>query len=336
MYLVKRNKIYHLFYNDLYGVQKSVSTRCRIKSEANKFAVAFLNDIKKNKIKIKIISYKEFEKFYENYAASRFTNSYQDFVKNTFRQFGKVIIPEIQLKDISKIDIENFIQWKLSKSGERIVNGYLRTLQGAFQRAVEFGYLESNVFVNVKKLKPQQNSPVFLTKDELNKIIDYEKDDQLKFLFKFAAYTGMRMGEIRFLKWGMIDLENNLIRVSNTNEFTTKSKKSRNIPIHLCLRKELSERQSFSDRYVFEQYGTVFTKNYISRKFKQVVIDLGMNDKIHFHSLRHTFASWLVQAGVSIYEVSKLLGHSDIKTTQIYAHLGMNNLSDAVNKLNAD
>ena len=54
---------------------------------------------------------------------------------------------------------------------------------------------------------------------------------------------------------------------------------------------------------------------------------------LHFHSLRHTFASWLVQEGVSLYEVQRLLGHSNISVTEIYAHLQPCQLHSAVNKL---
>lgn len=58
-----------------------------------------------------------------------------------------------------------------------------------------------------------------------------------------------------------------------------------------------------------------------------------LNFKLNLHSLRHTFASWLVQRGVSIYEVSKLLGHSDIKITEIYSHLRAEDLRTSVNQL---
>jgi site-specific recombinase XerD len=71
----------------------------------------------------------------------------------------------------------------------------------------------------------------------------------------------------------------------------------------------------------------------ISRCFKTAVRKAGINENIHFHSLRHTFASWLVQKGVSLYEVSRLLGHTNIKTTQIYSHLAPGNLINAVKKL---
>ncbi|MDR3596139.1 tyrosine-type recombinase/integrase, partial [Clostridium sp.] len=86
--------------------------------------------------------------------------------------------------------------------------------------------------------------------------------------------------------------------------------------------------------YIFiYKYKMLFTKDLISNNFKAAIRRAELNDKYHFHTLRHTFASWLVQKGVSIYEVSKLLGHADIKTTEIYAHLKENNLRSSVNLL---
>jgi site-specific recombinase XerD len=57
------------------------------------------------------------------------------------------------------------------------------------------------------------------------------------------------------------------------------------------------------------------------------------NHRLHLHSLRHTFASWLVQDGVSLYEVQKLLGHSSIAVTEIYSHLQPEQLHETVNRL---
>ena len=70
-----------------------------------------------------------------------------------------------------------------------------------------------------------------------------------------------------------------------------------------------------------------------TRYFKRFVIKAKVNPKLNFHSLRHPFASWLGQGGVSIYVVSKLLGHRDIKTTEIYTHLSSENFKAAVDSL---
>ncbi len=73
--------------------------------------------------------------------------------------------------------------------------------------------------------------------------------------------------------------------------------------------------------------------NYVSKKFKKVVRAVGLYDEIHFHSLRHSFASMLVQLGVSLYVIKELLGHEDLSTAQIYSHLQRQNLMDAFNLL---
>ena len=88
------------------------------------------------------------------------------------------------------------------------------------------------------------------------------------------------------------------------------------------------------NEFVFARYqGIKLNEDYVSKKFKKVIRALAMNDDIHFHSLRHSFASLLVQRGVSLYVVKELLGHEDLSTTQIYSHLQTANLLQAVNLL---
>lgn len=85
--------------------------------------------------------------------------------------------------------------------------------------------------------------------------------------------------------------------------------------------------------YVFTLNRRQISGDWFSHKLKKFLVKLNSPKKLNVHSLRHTFASWLVQTGVSIYEVQKLLGHSDIKVTQIYAHLAPNELHDVVGRI---
>jgi integrase/recombinase XerD len=80
-------------------------------------------------------------------------------------------------------------------------------------------------------------------------------------------------------------------------------------------------------------FSVKLNEDYISKTFKQAVRDAELDNSIHFHSLRHSFASSLVQKGVSLYVVKELLGHEDLATTQIYSHLQKENLTEAVNLL---
>ncbi len=86
--------------------------------------------------------------------------------------------------------------------------------------------------------------------------------------------------------------------------------------------------------YVFTSPdGKKLRVGYVSHRFKKNVRAAGLSDEFHFHSLRHTGATWLVQGGVSIYAVQKLLGHSSISTTQVYSHLEVENLFQYVDQL---
>jgi site-specific recombinase XerD len=84
---------------------------------------------------------------------------------------------------------------------------------------------------------------------------------------------------------------------------------------------------------IFTLNGERILQDNLQDKFRKHVELAKLNPKLTFHCLRHTFSSWLVQKKVSIYEVSKLLGHADIKTTQIYAHLRSEDLRNAVERI---
>ena len=88
------------------------------------------------------------------------------------------------------------------------------------------------------------------------------------------------------------------------------------------------------NNFVFTRIQNIkLNENFVSKQFKKSVRAVGLNDQIHFHTLRHSFASLLVQRGVSLYVVKELLGHEDLSTTQIYSHLQQQNLMNAVNLL---
>ena len=91
---------------------------------------------------------------------------------------------------------------------------------------------------------------------------------------------------------------------------------------------------SSKENYIFlKSVGIKFNEDFISKQFKKIVRQAKLSDEIHFHTLRHSFASILIQRGVSLYVVKELLGHEDIKTTQVYSHLTQVSLSNAVNLL---
>ena len=151
----------------------------------------------------------------------------------------------------------------------------------------------------------------------------------------FAVLTGMRRGEITNLRWQDVDLTRKLLAIQSNPTFKTKSGKRRTIPLNETALYILSARHGKeTSEYVFTLNGKKISEGWLTHAFKKAVYDLRLpDDRLHFHSLRHTFASWLVQEGVSIYAVKELLGHSDVKTTQVYSHLQPGELHSTVNKI---
>jgi hypothetical protein len=98
--------------------------------------------------------------------------------------------------------------------------------------------------------------------------------------------------------------------------------------------KSLLEGMSNRTGYLFPgDRGGKYNGNFTSQRFRKAIKDCGLDKRLHFHSLRHTFASLLVKEGISLYHVQKLLGHSSPRVTEIYAHLGGAELFGSVETL---
>ncbi|MHB9142187.1 MAG: tyrosine-type recombinase/integrase, partial [Paludibacter sp.] len=211
-------------------------------------------------------------------------------------------------------------------------------------------YVSENFFIKVKLPKRQKIAPVFISSDQLSVICNQIKNKTVKNFVMIGFHTGMRLDEIVNLKWKNVDLNGRIITVGD-EEFTTKGRTQRFIPMSeeaLKIIENLESRmqnekqkkiisiksRNATQNFVFcKENGKMFTGNYFSRRFKDACKSADMDNKIHFHTLRHSFASNLAQKGVSLYTIKELLGHSSISTTEIYSHLNMDCLREAVKKL---
>ena len=160
------------------------------------------------------------------------------------------------------------------------------------------------------------------------------RSNTLQKLFSFAYYTGCRLGEIVNLRWKHIDLNRKQLTVGD-DDLHTKNKRTRTIPICEFLYSKLGKPGFLddSDRYVFaKSNGFPFNRDYVSRTFKKIVRKASLSEKVHFHTLRHSFASNLALKGVPLIVIKELLGHSSIVTTQIYSHSDLDSLQKAIGK----
>ncbi|MGB2869783.1 MAG: site-specific integrase [Bacteroidota bacterium] len=331
MFLSRRsNGIYFVCFDDDRGKRRRISTGCRRWSEAIKFFRNFKEEeYKKTSDRISI---SEFAKSYLAFSATTHAASTQEIFKYAFIDLERTL-GDVPLDKISVKEIDMFIAMKRKTSDWTAKRLYLH-LASAFEKAVKWGHITKNVFRSVEKPKPRETQPVYFTKQDFLKLLAVIQNDDFREFCLTAVSTGLRLGELTSLEWNNLDFARKVIFIRNSATFTTKGRKNRVVPMNEPLLKLLSERkQKASCGLVFHSNGVILNRFKVSQRFKQYVREAKLDDKLHFHSLRHTFATWLVQEGVSIYEVQKLLGHTSIAVTQIYSHLAASELHGAVNKI---
>jgi integrase/recombinase XerD len=318
------------------GKRTKISTKTSDRKEAEKFKASFVpksrKEILPQQVSIKL---------------SSFITEYKTYVKNTYSEkyltkavtpaFNRLqaFLPDTPLEYITSKNIDQFISSVYAKS-KYAASMYHRTLKAAFNKAVIWSYIQENPFNKIKSPKVVKSFPVYLSEAELILILNKTDDQLLKVIFTTAFYTGMRLNELLSMKWNWIDFTQEVITIKNSNEINTKNKRERIIPIHTEVKKIFQGHFQISgfnkNCFVFFRKSSIkLNGDFISKQFKKAVRLAKLNENIHFHSLRHSFASALVQRNVSLYVVKELLGHENIKTTQVYSHLQKDNLVQAVN-----
>jgi len=341
MYLTLNNKspYYQLIYfRD--GKRTTVSTGTADKFKAEVFKATFKPDQKTKQVLIpKQVSplLSNFIKEYKTYVTNTYSEKYlKKAVTPAFNQLTEYI-SDVSLELISTKNLDDFISSVYSKS-KFAASLYHRTLKAAFNKAVIWNYIQENPFNKIKTPKVTKSFPVYLSEAELIHIINKTDDQLLKNIFTTAFFTGMRLNEILNMKWNWIDFSQDIITVKNSDDFKTKSKRERIIPIHQKVKSIFLNyfplgNQPKNDLIFYRKKNVKLNGEFISKQFKVALRAAELNDDIHFHNLRHSFASNLVQRGVNLYVVKELLGHENIKTTQVYSHLTQSSLSNAVSLL---
>ena len=175
-----------------------------------------------------------------------------------------------------------------------------------------------------RRRKESEGRVLWYTKDEVAQLSLLSTDvfmrDDLKDIIQFAAYTGMRQGEILKIRAKDIDLVANKIHVGGVPTQVTKASNWRAIPIHDSILEMVNSRCSQSSRKDVRIFGDEWRdKDQLLRAFKKVNKLLPKDESYVFHTLRHSYATWLAEAGVPIRSIMSLCGHKRIETTLRYA-----------------
>ncbi len=208
---------------------------------------------------------------------------------------------------------------------------YFNKLKATLKQAYKDGYLTTDLNAKIEPIKQAETRRNFLTIEELNSLVKTECNNPLlKRAALFSVLTGLRHSDIKNLVWGEI---HHSVENGYSIQFTQqKTQGVEVLPISEQAYNLLGERKEPTDK-VFE--GLTYSA-YENKHLYQWIGAAGITKDITFHCFRHTFATLQLSKGTDIYTVSKLLGHRELKTTQIYAKIIDQTKREAVDKIKLD
>lgn len=270
-------------------------------------------------------------------------NDYISYVK-TYKKSWEMDISRIRnhllpyfgtmcMKDIEKRDVVQLINDQLPTYKPGSINRVIILLRYMFNLAIKWEVegVFRNPTAGIPLLKENNQVERFLSAEEAKALliaIKASKNPMLQHIVSMLILTGARKREVLDAKWEDFDMERTSWRIPNT-----KAGKARIVPLSDAatalltkLRKKKRSPCAFANPITLKPYKSIYYSWHTARK------EAGLDD-VRIHDLRHSFASFLVNAGRSLYEVQTLLGHTQIKTTQRYAHLSTTSLRAASNEV---
>ncbi|MBK9293587.1 MAG: tyrosine-type recombinase/integrase [Oligoflexia bacterium] len=268
----------------------------------------------------------------------RLTPATQTKYSGEIKNYFLPVIGNLKLRDITTSHA-NKILANLKAAGRmpRGINASIEILKGIFNDAIRWDHLTISPLRNFKLLKVDPSKDVFWTKNEIERFLRSTINDPNYPIYVLVLNSGLRKGEVAGIKWDCVSFERKTIDVIRTYSRhglreATKTYERRTIPMNDQVQKVLwplvkQQRSSF----VFSQPdSTPIDTNHLYRVFEKAQKKAGIENKIRFHDLRHTFASHFMMNGGNLYDLQKILGHKRIEQTQRYAHLSPTHLENAI------
>lgn len=258
-------------------------------------------------------------------------------VLNTYNYLKKYIgAKKIKIKDVDKNFVGGFISFLRNQDnrlGGKLNPGTVRTYYAIFvsvmNKAVRHGIIHRNACNEIDhedKPKAPDSTRTYLTLDEIKKLIDTPCGNRrVKRLFLFSCFTGLRMGDIQRIE------RKNIVKVSEgvyqIELIQQKTGRTISVPLTENAMKLIPDESD-------DRKGKVFPMPTNQKAYDTLtnwVKNAGISKEVTFHVGRHTYATMLLHYGADLYTVSKLLGHTNVQTTQIYAKVMDENKRKAVN-----
>lgn len=266
-------------------------------------------------------------------SAEQGSRNYARTVLNTVRALKLFRGDYIAFRDVDKEFLSEFTdylrqmpkasKYGVLKAGGRLSNNSVVSYYGTLRTAINRAYKEGIITVNptkefdfASKVRQEPSRREYLTIDELKTLINTEcRHEIVKRAFLFSCLCGLRVSDIRKLKWCDLQRSGGRVRIEITMQ---KTKEPLYLPISDEALKWLPERGDAGDNNFIFPLTHEGTVNDTLQHWAKVA---GITKHISFHVARHTHATMMLTLGADLYTVSKLLGHKNIATTQIYAKI---------------
>lgn len=247
---------------------------------------------------------------------------------------------KLNFNNITRVNIMEYINYlKQSKLSHKSINHNLSVIRN-FYKFVSISSDISNPMDYIETPKVNKNLPKVLSYDELNKLLDVDLIDKYSYrnkaMLELIYATGLRVSELVNLKINDIDFDSCLVKVLG------KGSKERIIPIgdyalyfvlkYLKEYRPLLLKKENTDHLFLNNRGTNISRQTFYKIIEELAIKKNIKTKISPHTLRHSFATHLLDRGADIVSIKELLGHSSLSTTQIYTHISNQKLQDEYNK----
>ena len=222
-----------------------------------------------------------------------------------------------ELDNLDEDDVKEYLAENLSESSASSIVVFLSALRFSFS-----AILKKDLTLNIKRPKKERRIPAVLTKEEVKVLLDNLPNKKSKLMVSLIYACGMRVSELTSLQIKDFDFDE---RVGHIRQAKGKKDRLFNIPDFLFedlknikeIQEETKQEYLFSNPTTGEKLTTRNLQKIVSKAVKRA----GIKKSVHPHTLRHSFATHLLENDVDIRKIQELLGHADLSTTQIYTHI---------------
>ena len=316
-----------------------IAEQIRQKRDNNLNKPEIYSAFEKEQLKQNEMGERSFVDYFKILANKRKASNYDNWI-SALKYLERFTGGKLKFTDLNEKFCNDFKDYLLTTKSKNSDNptlsqnsavSYFNKVKAAMKQAHKDGYLKTNLNATIEAIKQAETQRNYLTIEELNKLVKTEcANPLLKNAALFSALTGLRFSDIAKLVWGEIEYVEEQGYFIHFKQQKTKGVEV--LPIAEQAYTLLGERQNATDR-VFDglQYSA-----YSNKHLAKWIGLAGITKDITFHCFRHTYATLQLSKGTDIYTVSKMLGHREIKTTQIYAKIIDQTKRDAANKIVLD